>query len=143
MPCCEVDHYQVKTEIQRLRTAAGIESHTGRSLTLFSTPITAGGILRAVLQFSSLFDPWYGRPVVGRLDATDPLFPVLSAWLPVAEFAPFYDILRHERPLRLHWEMRDAGAAAGFIRHLALGTETEEAIAPLGPAELFGLFGAS
>ena len=40
----------------------------------------------------------------------------------VAEFSSFYDILRHERPLLLDWEMRDAGATAGFVRHLSLGT---------------------
>lgn len=122
MPCFEVGHYEVRTEIQRLQTAAGIETYTGRSLTLQSIPLEAGGHIRAALQFSTLFDAWHGRPVVGRLDAADPLFPVLSAWFPAGEFASFYDILRHERPLLLDWQMRDAGATAGFIRHLSLGT---------------------
>lgn len=122
MPCCEVDHYEVSTEIQRLQTPAGIETYTGRSLTLLSTPREAGGHIRAALQFSTLFEVWHGRPVVGRLDAADPLFPVISAWFPAGEFSSFYDILRHERPLLLDWQMRDAGAAAGFIRHLSLGT---------------------
>lgn len=140
MPFFQVDRYEVRTEIQRLQTAAGIESYTGRSLTILSTPVAVGGIGRAVLQFSSLFEPWYGRPVVGRLDAGEPLFPVLCAWLPLAELPPYYDILRHERLLWLHWEMRDAGATAGFIRHLSLGTQ--DAAGPPEPVDLFGLFGA-
>ena len=122
MPRFEVDHYDVRTEIQRLQTPAGIETYTSRSLTILSIPMEAGGHIRAALQFSTLFDPWYGRPVVGQLDAADPLFPVISAWFPVAEFSSFYDILRHERPLLLDWEMRDAGATAGFVRLLSLGT---------------------
>lgn len=122
MPSFEVNHYEVRTEIQRLQRPAGIETYAGRSLILISTPLEAGGHIRAALQFSTLFEVWHGRPVVGRLDAADPLFPVISAWFPAGEFSPFYDILRHEQPLLLTWEMRDASAAAGFIRHLSLGT---------------------
>ncbi|MBL8668521.1 MAG: hypothetical protein JNM48_13775 [Rhodospirillales bacterium] len=140
MPCFEVDRYEVRTEIQRLQTAAGVESYTGRSLTIFSTPIAVGGILRAVLQFSSLFDPWHGRAVVGRLVASDPLFPVLSAWLPLTEFGTFYDILRNERPLALACAMRDAGATTGFIRHLSLGAPAPRERQEV-PADFFGLFG--
>lgn len=141
MPCFEVDHYEVRTEIQRLRTPAGIETYAGRSLTILSTPLEAGGHIRATLQFSTLFDAWQGRPVVGRLDAADPLFPVLSAWFPVAEFSSFYDILRSERPLLLDWEMRDAGATAGFVRHLSLGTpHAVRRQEPVG--DLWEMFGA-
>lgn len=123
---------------QRLQTAAGVESHTGRSLTLFSTPITAGGILRAVLQFSSLFSS--GMAARWSAGSTPAIRCFRSAWFPVAEFAPFYDIVRHERPLRLHWEMRDAGADAGFLRHLALGTK-RKTTSRRWLAELLGLFG--
>ncbi len=122
MPSFEVNHYEVRAEIQRLQTPAGIETYSGRSLILISTPLEAGGHIRAALQFSTLFEVWHGRPVVGRLDAADPLFPVISAWFPIAEFSSFYDILRHERPLLLDWQMRDGSATAGFLRHLSLGT---------------------
>ena len=60
-----------------------------------------GIVERAMLSFSTLWDNWSTTPAVGFYSTFNPLQPVLSAWLPSAEYAYWYDVLRSEKPVHI------------------------------------------
>jgi hypothetical protein len=126
MSSFRVARYAVQTGMQRHNTSAGVQTHAERSLLIYGTPEPDGTAFREALHFSTLFEPWYSRPIVGEVDFTEPASPTITAWFPLGEFQSFYDILRSEEQVYLVFvSIREA--AGGYLRRVALGTMETDA----------------
>jgi hypothetical protein len=77
-----------------------------------------------MLSVSTLWDNWSTTPAVGFYSTFNPLQPVLSAWLPSAEYAYWYDVLRSEKPLTFFYDIAPIGGAT-YVNRITLGTSTE------------------
>lgn len=132
MPRAEMLRYEVNTEMQRVHTSAGVQTHVARCLLIAGTMLAGGAPIHASLHFSTLFEPWYTRAIVGYLDGSEPSCPLITVWFPISEFQPCYDILRSERPVYLDFTLREDSAESGYLRHMALGTLDSLAAAVMG-----------
>jgi hypothetical protein len=130
----EVEHYAVRTELRRVDTSSGVYTYAARILRLTGRPHSDAAIFRASLQFSTLFEPWYSRATVGKIDCSKPFSPRLSVWLPASEFASYYDILCHECPVYFAWEP----LPDGFLSQVHLASEADTEESALQNCELFG-----
>jgi hypothetical protein len=131
-----VDSYKVRVEVSR--GGSPVVTSRVRLLELRSAMEFHGIVEQANLVFATNWDSWSGSPVAGYYSTFNPLQPVLSAWLPSAEYPLFYDIVRSEKPVTLSYqELHGAPyeTPSGFyVSEVALGTSTE----PVGegPADL-------
>ena len=117
-----IDSYKLRLEI--LRMGNPVVTHRNRILEIVSEPEFHGIVERAVLNFSTFWDNWAGTPAVGFYQTLNPLQPVLIGWLPSAEYAFWYDVLRSESPLTLFYEITPIGGA-NYVSKITLGTSTE------------------
>ncbi|MBK8174295.1 MAG: hypothetical protein IPK66_03145 [Rhodospirillales bacterium] len=132
----QVDRYEVRTELRRVNTSAGIETYAARTLVVFSTPEPSGGLTQALLYFSTLFDPWYNRAIVGQLETDNHFCTRVSVWLPISEFEPYYEILLNERPLFFYYQTGVAFDTRAYLEQVALTScdVYEGSLLTVGPA---------
>ncbi len=117
-----VDSYKLRLEI--LRQGNPVVTHRNRIIEIVSVPQFHGIVERAVLNFSTMWDNWSNTPAVGYYNASNPLQPVLSGWLPSNEYAFWYDVLRAEKPLTLFYQIAPINGAP-YVNTISLGTSTE------------------
>jgi hypothetical protein len=117
-----IDSYKLRLEILRLGNP--VVTYRNRILEIVSVPQLHGTVERAVLNFSTAWDNWSGTPAVGYYQTLNPLQPLLFGWLPSAEYAFWYDVLRSENPLTLFYDITPIGGA-NYVSKITLGTSTE------------------
>src|SRR3954452_22830513 len=98
-----VASYKVRLELQR--SGNPIVTTRNRILEITSVLETHGIVETALLVFSTSWDNWAGSPVVGFLNSTNLLQPVMAGWLPSSEFSFWYDLLRSEKPLTFSYDV--------------------------------------
>ena len=124
MPLFEIESYKVSSYLQRSGSSGSVVNQFERVLEMRGPALYHGIRNKAVFAFSSAFNT-FTEPVAGFIQAeiTGGFFVV--GWLPVLEFAYYYDILRSERPVNVLYELRERDASTGYLRKVGLGTSTE------------------
>jgi hypothetical protein len=120
-----VQSYKSRVEVQRLGNP--VVTYLNRLIELASVPQAQGIVLRANLSFSTRWDTWSGTPAVGFFNDSDPSAPVLSGWLPAAEYGLWYDLVRSEKPILVQYTISLINGAK-YVNQIGIGTSTE----PLG-----------
>lgn len=121
MPIFMIETYKVSSYLQRLTG----ETRVSRVLELTGPVLHHGIQNRALFAFDPQFDGIWISPVAGFI--VDGGFSGLSVagWFPLVEFTYYYDIVRAERPVHVHYEYRDASSTTGYLRSVGLGTSIE------------------
>lgn len=99
-----ITRYELTTEI---RAIGSITAPAPPVLTRL-IELTCSGPLQVTIQFSTEFDTW-SRPWVGIIGNADPLRPELWVYLPLSEYAYYYDMLRQERPVYFDYAVDGGG----------------------------------
>jgi len=131
MPSFLIDSYRVRLELERIGNPA--VTHRNRIIELASPQLYHGIVERAILNFSTRWDNWVTPAVVGFYNITNPYQPMLSGWLPAAEYSFWYDVLRAEKPLTFYYDITSIGGAP-YVSKITLGTSTERT--GEGPADV-------
>jgi hypothetical protein len=117
-----VDSYKVRLELQR--SGNPVVTTRNRIIEITSVMEAHGIIETAMLFFSTTWDNWQNTPAVGFLNSTNLLRPVVTCWLPSAEYSFWYDVLRSEKPLTFVYNVSPIGGAT-YVNDITLGTSSE------------------
>ena len=125
MPELKIASYKVQVDLARI----GDEDTTTTRryvLELKSEPLYHGAVFTIEISCSTDYNQWPGPGVVGSIEGFETAAPMLRGWFPLSEYTVWYDLLRNEKPLWLHYEVHTERPLN--LSRLALGSKKE----PLG-----------
>jgi hypothetical protein len=124
MPEFRIANYVVSQVLQRFSfPPTPTETRRGRLLVLKSEPLYHNIVIAASLNFSTFFDGWNGRGVVGYAQGFDTFAPSIAGWYPLAEYETVYELFRSERPLYLVYELENPSQASSYITLLQVRSD--------------------
>lgn len=132
MDSFDVETYRARVQIRR--SGNPVRTIKDRVIELESPALAHGIVMRALFSFSTSFNTWSGATAAaGFFNDSDPLRPMLVGWFPEDEFPLWYDILRHESPVKVLYTIRPINGAK-YVSNIGVGT-TDEPVGE-GPADL-------
>jgi len=81
-----------------------------------------GGLERAYLVFSTVFDAWVRDPVCGYLTTSDPFNPMLSGWFPATDFDAFHAVLSDASPTVLDYTVVTINGVTNYVSRITVSS---------------------